>query len=62
MEFAWGWAGGIAGVLVSHPLDTLRTRQAVSGRLLLAAGTSLKLPRGSGPQASTRVYVRLIID
>ena len=30
--FLSGWAGGFAGVLASHPLDTLRTRQAVTGQ------------------------------
>ena len=29
-DFAAGWLGGIAGVLVSHPIDTIRTRQCVS--------------------------------
>jgi solute carrier family 25 carnitine/acylcarnitine transporter 20/29 len=31
VEFLAGWAGGVAGVLASHPLDTIRTRQAISG-------------------------------
>mmetsp|Transcript_78548 Transcript_78548/g.230429 ORF Transcript_78548/g.230429 Transcript_78548/m.230429 type:complete len:344 (-) Transcript_78548:170-1201(-) len=31
-DFAAGWFGGVCGVLVSHPLDTLRTQQAVTGQ------------------------------
>lgn len=30
MEFCAGYAGGVAGVLASHPLDVIRTRQAVN--------------------------------
>jgi len=35
-EFAAGWLGGVAGVLASHPFDTLRTRQAVEGKSSLS--------------------------
>jgi len=33
-SFVGGCLGGVIGVLVSHPLDTLRTRQAVDRREL----------------------------
>ena len=39
--FLSGWAGGFAGVLASHPLDTLRTRQAVSGQSARQAAKAL---------------------
>jgi hypothetical protein len=32
MEFAYGWIGGACGVLVSHPFDTIRTRQGMTGQ------------------------------
>ena len=34
MDFVGGCLGGVAGVLISHPLDTLRTQQAVDKRSL----------------------------
>ncbi|CAE7190114.1 SLC25A48, partial [Symbiodinium sp. CCMP2456] len=37
MDFASGWAGGVIGTLLLHPLDTLRTRQAVHGDALTQA-------------------------
>ena len=41
METFWcGWAGGVAGVLVSHPLDVLRTRQAVCPERLSLGATA----------------------
>ena len=43
MEFAAGCFGGMCGVLVSHPLDTLRTQQDISGQSWRkAARSSLK--------------------
>mmetsp|Transcript_17830 Transcript_17830/g.41833 ORF Transcript_17830/g.41833 Transcript_17830/m.41833 type:complete len:271 (+) Transcript_17830:48-860(+) len=31
MDFISGWTGGVCGTLLVHPLDTIRTRQAVHG-------------------------------
>lgn len=30
MDFWAGWCGGVAGVVISHPVDVLRTRQAIN--------------------------------
>jgi len=47
MDFWAGWCGGVAGVLVSHPLDVLRTRQATNAlSLRRTAQALLREPRG----------------
>lgn len=46
MDFWAGWCGGVAGVLVSHPLDLLRTRQVTNS--LSIRETAANLCKESG--------------
>lgn len=41
MDFAAGYVGGVAGTVVSHPLDVVRTRQVTLGMSLGAAARQL---------------------
>jgi len=44
--FVCGWIGGATGVLVSHPLDTLRVLVQTSNTTLLGAASNLRYTEG----------------